>query len=1305
MSMVYIGIAPRGRVALLLACSAVALGAGQPLSAQTLKSCATPSSTGDESCTINSSDSVSGAHVEFTGAASTDEDDRGASGGTYTLTNNKAITVGGTQNDVLFLRLDGGRGYDNSGGSGSRGGDGGTVHLENNAAIVMQGTASSTSGSDDGSLPGIWDDPGRVTAIYIAGAGGGGGDGGDGGIAGEGWLHNYADVTVSMGLPYGGAGLYGAMVSGGGGGQDDTAGDQDGGTAGDGRDLQIENTGRVTVNSGSASKFAWGIAAESIGASGGEWNGNGGQAGTLGLTSSGDVTVTADGSDLTLGVRGIYLASVGGPGEIQGSSDASDSGGRGEEGNTITATVTGDVTVTSHSLSEPVDVFNPQLRPTDDYATVGAIQQSGGIVMYSRGGDGGGGPQAVGSSDRAGGTGGASVSGAMTLTIDGGAQITTHGDWLPGVVMLSVGGVGGQGREDSSGAGGGAGGGVDLELLRGGISTDGQGAYGVLALSQGGPGGDFTPSSGVVDFTPANAGGGGAGGGVIGDLGIYFADESAAGELTEKIAVQTAASGVVLRSFGAQGGATGDSFQLFGQAGSSTGYGGDGGDVVANLYVDVDTAGDNARGVLLQNIGSNGGDGGDDSGLVVVGGAGGAGGDGKRVFSRLYGDVTTGGEGAAGLLAQSIGGGGGASEEVGGAVAIGGQAGAGGAGGEIDLNLGGATVTTSGAFSHGLVGQSVGGGGGDGGAAFDLSAGSLPATGLGGAGGAAGAGGAVSIATSADDGSIDADVTPTTILTRGDNAAGVIAQSVGGGGGTGGDADGGGVSIASFQMAGAGEAGGAGGATVIDLTGGGVTTTGSHAIGLLSQSVGGGGGAGGSAFSFDADLGFALSIGVGGLGGDGGWGGNATVELDGVTIATGAEGETDSHGLVVQSVGGGGGTGGSSVSKAVAKAVTIPDSDVSVGFAAATALGGKGGSGGAGVTATATLAGTTIATLGDGAMGVIAQSIGGGGGVGGSASSSAGVKGGEESISASVSAALGASGGSGGSGGKVNVTLDGSSAIRTSGDHANAILAQSVGGGGGAGGVGSASTSSVADGYSMQATLGLGGLGGSGQYANTVTVALDQNSVISTQGSGARGVVAQSIGGGGGASQGGTMAVAGNDGPDEEQGSLTLNLGKSGANGANGGAIVTTTYGSIATQGDDADGVLAQSIGGGGGLGGSAGNDAGSDEEGGRFGGGDEDTSYDFQVSVGGTGGSGGNGGAVSHAIGNGAQITTQGDHADGVVLQSIGGGGGAGGSALARPRPAAGPQGRRGRRRRRGDAERQRQRRRLGRHPRLRGA
>src|SRR5690606_39690501 len=100
--------------------------------------------------------------------------------------------------------------------------------------------------------------------------------------------------------------------------------------------------------------------------------------------------------------------------------------------------------------------------------------------------------------------------------------------------------------------------------------------------------------------------------------------------------------------------------------------------------------------------------------------------------------------------------------------------------------------------------------------------------------------------------------------------------------------------------------------------------------------------------------------------------------------------------------------------------------------------------------------------------------------------------------------------------GKVRLGLSGTQTTR--GHNANAVLVQSIGGGGGMGGVGNAATVVAVplEEANYSVALGVGGEGGKGAGGGDVTVASRSASVIRTLGSGASGITAQSIGGGGG---------------------------------------------------------------------------------------------------------------------------------------------------------------------------------------------
>jgi hypothetical protein len=393
----------------------------------------------------------------------------------------------------------------------------------------------------------------------------------------------------------------------------------------------------------------------------------------------------------------------------------------------------------------------------------------------------------------------------------------------------------------------------------------------------------------------------------------------------------------------------------------------------------------------------------------------------------------------------------------------------------------------------------------------------------------------------------------------------------------------------------------------------------------------------------------------------GGHGGSVDMGFVASTVITGDDDSTDSHGVVAQSIGGGGGVGGSSVANALAVALPTGE-DVSAGAAASAAIGGTGGNGGGGSSIDLQFNSSQIATQGDGSFGIIAHSIGGGGGLGGSASSLAGVIGTSDAISADISMSVGASGGGGGSGGDVVVGIENQTTIQTAGNFANAFVAQSIGGGGGNASVGSAGISHVTSAFNLSATIGLGGTGNQG---GNVTVLVDETSMISTEGTGARGIVAQTIGGGGGLSQGGSFGLSVSGESTDSEGetssasaSVSVGLGNAGGAGSNGnGAAVTSLVmqGIIQTAGTDADAIMVQSIGGGGGLGGSMGGESDGSSD-------DADTSYALDLTLGGSGGVGGNG-ATAEVLFAG-QINTSGDWADGIVVQSVGGGGGSAGTA-----------------------------------------
>ena len=904
-----------------------------------------------------------------------------------------------------------------------------------------------------------------------------------------------------------------------------------------------------------------------------------------------------------------------------------------------------------------------------------------GVVARSTGGNGGNGGDTYVAGN--GGDGGAGVDGGpVTVNVTG--HVVTDGSSAPGVAAFSTGGNGGNGGAaygiSGSGGNGGAagfGGSAHANLLGGDVTTSGDDSFGVGAVSQGGNGGQGGGGGGLV-FSPGGGNDAGEGG---------LADAYTAAGTTITTSGQYA-HGVVAQSMGGGGGGSSGGFGLFYSGGGSGGTGGNGGAASAETNGAITIHGDHSEGVLVQSIGGGGGDGASNSGLVALGASGGPGGEGGSASATNTGAVTTFGAFSNAIEVQSIGGGGGNGGSSGGAIALGGDGSGTTIGGVVSVDNTGA-LRTSGANSSGILAQSIGGGGGNGGVAGGLFS----------AGGSGGSGANGSTVTVDNGGDIEtgydygALTNPTAV-----NAFGIFAQSVGGGGGNGGGAVSAGLDF-SAAFGGTGGSGGNGSTVNVTLDNADptladaydITTHGDQSAAVFAQSIGGGGGNGG--FAISAAVGtISVALGVGGAGGPGGSGGVVNVATKGDLTTYGL----NSDGVFAQSVGGGGGNGGASIAISVgqfasgsftlggkggvggdASAVTVDslsnvatygdNSDAIVaesvgggggngGFAVSgaigsaglsAAIGGSGANGGTASTVSLTNAGT-IFTAGDNSDGIFAESVGGGGGSGGF------------SVSATIGAGafglgLGGSGGGGQSANAVTVTstsgggvlsvsgYPGDWTLVTEGRNAVGILAQSIGGGGGDGGFSGA----LAIGGVVGAGVALGGAGASGADGGTVDVTSTNN--ILTLKSGATGILAQSVGGGGG--DGGlSVALSGSGSIDGVGGAASVAIGGTGAHGGEGQHVTVGSTGAITTYGDLADGVLAQSVGGGGGNGGfsiagtiSAGSSAG--------------------VSIGGQGGPGSDGGEVD--LTSTGAITTYGQLSVGLLAQSVGGGGGNGGFAV----------------------------------------
>jgi uncharacterized protein with beta-barrel porin domain len=561
--------------------------------------------------------------------------------------------------------------------------------------------------------------------------------------------------------------------------------------------------------------------------------------------------------------------------------------------------------------------------------------------------------------------------------------------------------------------------------------------------------------------------------------------------------------------------------------------------------------------------------------------------------------LSTSGDRSYGILAQSVGGGGGSggasgtlSGLAGGhsvSVSIGGWGGKGGHGDEVHVDNAGSILTT-GTASHGIYAQSVGGGGGDGGNTFSVELPSLGSddNGSGDVRGlhtGASIGGAAHGSTAEESKTID------------------LTATVGGWGGSAGD----------------------GGLVVVDNSGD-IAATGALSNGIFAQSVGGGGGSGGTSADFRLPIGkyeepdsstISVNLGVGGWGGSAGVGGSVQVKNSG-DVGTS---ENFSHGIFAQSVGGG---GGSELAELKSPLPGVLKPSEGGGGYSVTVGGWEGASGDGGVVDILNSGG--IATHGLSSHGIFAQSVGGGGGQ--AAVSTFDLKG-----KSDISLSIGGGAGAAGNGDSVRVLNSGT--ILTTGKDSYGIFAQSVGGGGGSesaqdegegGGGGSEPDTSML-------IVTLGGKGGAAGQGGAVDVSNSGN--ISTRGASSHGIYAQSVGGGGG--QGASV-------DSSEISKLKLSFGGKGGASGDGGVVGVTNSGAILTTGDGSYGILAQSVGGGGGVAG--------DVKGGL---GKQDVGY--AIGIGGNGAHGGNGGAVT--VTNNGDITTLGQGSIGIFAQSVGGGGG----------------------------------------------
>jgi hypothetical protein len=1118
--------------------------------------------------------------------------------------------------------------------------------------------------------------------------------------------------------------------------------------------------------------------------------GKGGDSGDLSATVVSTVsgTTNSNASGITLGSNG----GTGGEGAYGALNHDPGVGGNGGNGGHITASLAGNFPDNLNNHARAVAVWSdggdggagrswstlqaPQ-APAGGVAGNGGqidltlngtfIGDTGGVSAKSVGGNGGKGGDGEATDGSQSGEGGQGGNGsAVNVTVNSNSNIQGFANQDAGLIAQSVGGTGGQGGSGGgsggkAGAGGNAGN-VTVTVNGGYIENGaGSGSAGLLAQSLGGNGGGGGVPS---QFVIGPNGGSGTTGGTAGTVSVTTGNGGGvvtivSGQKNLEPGDYSLSPGVLAQSIGGGGGAGSDAKGWF-AVGGDGGNGVNGNTATVDLAAKITTYGINSDGIAVQSIGGGGGKGGDAQGSgvevqMVIGGTGGGGGDGSDASAQLRAGsvIETDGAHSSGMLIQSVGGGGGMGGAAyskstnafyGADMSVGGDGGAGGNGGTVGLVDGASAtnagqISTLGADSYGIIGQSIGGGGGIGGASTaeskTYSGGDAPGLSLtmalGGTGGTGGSAGSVTL------------VNAGLITTTGAGSVGILGQSIGGGGGAGGDASssstasGGNMNLsANFTLGGSGGVAGNGG--IANITNSGlIVTTGESAAGMLVQSIGGGGGTGGSGDAKSSangkDISLTMALGSGGHGGSGGDGYAVTATNNASIITLG----DSAFGIGAQSIGGAGGTGGGAAASATG--------DIS----ASLIIGGAGGAGGSayhvdgngretGIVTVNNSKNATIVTFGADSNGIIAQSIGGGGGAGGKAATSlstkkstgdggngdatgtqntfqtlasafaanglaglsqyggmngainavnsllnppsSGVKASSvaddgidseldstaqskgtadddnESPSIHLQVALGGQGGGGGTGGAVVVNNDGE--IATMGHDADAILAQSIGGGGGKGGAATTATSNQNSG-----SLSVGGNGGGGGYGDDVSV--NNTGAIYTKGALAAGIVAESISGGGGIGGASASSIssssknAGNGtASDGELSSISMTLGGNGGTTFDSGEVNVLSSGAISTAAHDAIGIIAQSISGGGGIVKSI----ATDQEGAGGAASANETEYAIQLKFGGAssvGSSGYGSGYVNVATLAGGSITTQGANSYGILVQSIAGGGG----------------------------------------------
>ncbi|WOO39554.1 hypothetical protein [Rubellicoccus peritrichatus] len=786
--------------------------------------------------------------------------------------------------------------------------------------------------------------------------------------------------------------------------------------------------------------------------------------------------------------------------------------------------------------------------------------------------------------------------GNSSLTID---NITSEGNLNIASVSATTGhGHSGQTNNGSEGKRGGNGGsimgdfGLFVQDLAFKASNVGTGFYAGAIANRGNTGGD---AKDPFAFSDANGGGGGKGGSISGNVILSLENT----EITES----TMNEWIVVDVIAGLGGDGGDAKTK--SASGSSGDGGDGGSIdgdvtfsIKNSNIDTSVS---DLGASMSVVTGAGGDGGKmSSNITALTIDGGTGGDGGSISSSVSMAIDTStinlANGGIDLEVATGAGGDGGLVESGGDGKL--KAHGGGDGGNIDAPQVSFSITSStiNLTNDGLSIKTEAGSGGEGGDANN----SLDAVADAGHGGA---GGSISADTNT---SMLIQSSSVEIALSGNAAAlGISVVSQGGSGGKGGNAQ---TVNGASPSGGNGGAGGSANATSllqIESSSIEVNMTDGAASAIYVASQGGSGGKGGNVKNFDTDIFSDSTAGDGGVGGDAGTAefilgtGDDTVDLSiqsdapdfaaiHVLAQGGAGGDGNNADAFGDSIAGNGADGGLGGIAALIlregsslKVVTTGDNAAAILVESIGGMGGEGGwarnnppgSAGDGGLATlpeVSLVGGDIRTEGDGSHGIWVYSAGGAGGLG---------------VTNHDNVSNGGDGGNGGSGWILGGNLELTS-IETLGNDAVALAFKSEGGAGGKGGNGASEDED-------------GGDGGDGGDAGIIAVEMESLD-LKTTGENSVALYIASTGGAAGAGGSGHGTI-GHDGVQGESGSGSSVIGElydskisttgagahgvviqstsnSGNRGGSGNRVEFYGSGEIEVFGDQASGVVAQSI-------------------------------------------------------------------------------------------------------------------------------